>query len=176
MVDTLETGAFVRWRPVVARNREYVTLHCSLRLVDIVRPMKVKQVPVAGGVKARIQVPEMHELEKRLSVTLPLGGCAAFVVGAGPAAQAKHTTIAFVRATIGSPAGVRRRDLQSREVGPEEPAEAAELGEDAGGESRTHLLLDPRQRLVLGVDIDASGAVGGLGQGAASFCCPKSSA
>ena len=117
VVDTLETGAFVRWRPVVARNREYVTLHCSLNLIDIVRPIKVKEVPVAGGVKARIQVPEMHELEKRLSVTLPLGGCAAFVVGAGPGARAKHTTIAFVRATIGSPAGVPKLPLPEREVG-----------------------------------------------------------
>ena len=79
--------------------------------------MKVKEMPVANGAKARIQVPEMHELEKRVSVTMPLGGCAAFVVGSGPGAAAKHTTIAFVRATVGSPGGVPKLPIKEREIG-----------------------------------------------------------
>jgi len=115
-VAEIEVGALLKWRPIVARNREYVTLHFDMKLIELVRPIAVKEKQV-GKLKTQIQVPELIEMEKRMSITLPLGGHGAFVVGRAPGSEKGRVTVAFVRAAIGSPRGVPDLPIREREIG-----------------------------------------------------------
>jgi hypothetical protein len=112
----IETGAFLRWRPIISRNREFVTLHFGLKLVEVVRPMKVKEVPI-GNFKGRCQVPELFSKEENRSVTLRLGGAAVLSLGNSPGATQARVTLAFVRARTGSPLGIPKLPIAVKEIG-----------------------------------------------------------
>ncbi|MEM8883774.1 MAG: hypothetical protein AAGD14_06895 [Planctomycetota bacterium] len=106
--DQLEVGVFLRWRPQLARDGRHITLDCELRVSDVVQPMRVVEKPV-GKLKARVQVPDRRESVQRTSVTLPLGGVAAFAVG--------PDRVVLLRARIGSPRGTAAIRLPEAEVG-----------------------------------------------------------
>ena len=95
VIDQLEEGLFLKWRPVLSRDGAHVTLDFDIRLVDLVRPIAVKEKTIQN-MKVRIQVPEQTETRERLSITLPLTGCAAFRFQT----KGANVTVVFVRARI----------------------------------------------------------------------------
>jgi len=112
VVDEVEAGLTVKWRPVLSRDGKHVTIDFDVLLRDIVRPIAVQKKDV-GKLQVQVQVPEQSESRDRRTLTLPLGGCAAFLFPG----KGENATVCFVRATLGAPQGVPELPIPEAKVG-----------------------------------------------------------
>lgn len=85
VVDQVEVEGRATWRPVLSADGRFLTLDLTLQLRDVTLREEDKALTPERDV--RIQVPETVDARQRTSVTLPVGGHAAWMLaeeGKGP--------------------------------------------------------------------------------------------
>lgn len=102
VVARVEAGLSMRWRPHLSGDRAFVTLDCRIVVSELVDPMKTAPV-VIDGHTVQVQVPEVRKLEVDQSVTLPVGGHAAWRIPEPGAKDDARVVLVLLRAVLGDP-------------------------------------------------------------------------
>jgi len=121
VVDAVEAGVAMRWRPHLSDDGAFVTLDCAIEVSELVQPIASRQLEIEGHT-VQIQVPEVHRLEMGQSVTLPVGGHCAWRLPEPGAKDDARVVLVLLRAVLGDPLPVEApAPAPESEAGPQSP-------------------------------------------------------